>query len=189
MFRKQYSDQELIEIIQRDEQLRDRAFHTLFKRHKLMETGSRIARQKGANAAQAQEVATLAVTELYKAIAIKKNYREQGKWGGFFATIVTRQWHKLYQKEKKRIEKVGALTDELTAILPARTVEGISQEEMVRLLRKLGDACRRILLLRAENLSYDRIAELVGLKNRTTVSTRVNQCRNTFQDIIAANLA
>lgn len=186
MFRKKYTDAQLVRLIQAKEQAADSAFHQLMITHDLKGLGLRIARKKGANQEQAEEVASIALATLFQAIAIKKNYQEQGQLKGFFVRIVNRCWSRVYHEEKKRMSMVTSLSNELSATQAAPKKEGVSREEMQGYMRQVGDSCRSILLLNAEKIPHTHIAEILRLKDRHTVKSRVAQCRKKLRRIIDA---
>jgi RNA polymerase sigma-70 factor (ECF subfamily) len=104
--------------------------------------------------------------------------------GAWLFTILRNQHHSNYRKLKREVEDPdGAIVGRMVALpeQPGR----IALNELREALTKLGpDQREALLLIGAQGLSYEEVAEICGVAVGT-VKSRVNRARNTLAQLLA----
>lgn len=164
---------------------RQSAFEHIYSeyRHSAMQ----LIKQKGADEEEAKDIFQESVISLWQNIQDGKYKRKAGvKMSTYLLQVCKYKWYdKLKSASKKNelpIEDGFELGEEGDMLQNLISEEYISMAQ--KTFAKLGDNCQKILtLFYYENLSMDRIAELVGLK----VTSATNQKYRCMQQLRSFN--
>lgn len=106
-------------------------------------------------------------------------FRGDAKFSSWMYRIALSTAIAVYRKKKPDIRYVPALPDEQDTQPPAEE----QREELFHALKQLNDADKALITLYLEDLSYQEIAEIVGI-TESNVGVRLNRIKNKIQQLL-----
>lgn len=188
IFRKSYSESELISGIQAGGIQRERSTDLLLRRHRNLI--SRGKKRYGLSDQVAEETYLDAIMSLCQQVEIGK-FRGESKLSTYLHRIFeNRCKNRLRDDKKARYSWVEEMPD-----MPERAqtvLEELEQAEELEaaklLLDQLGGKCKEILLLsELQGYSQQEIAEQLGLKSARVVATSRHRCLSKLKHLIRDN--
>lgn len=181
MFKKNYSDEELVTMIKKGGQAQDRAVRFLMRRNDGKIT--RLVTQHNGSIEDAQDVFQEGMVELIFSI-FEGRYNHKSALDTFLYRICRFIWYKKYNKkirDKKLLEELKREDD-----IPAFTaMDSAVQQILQNLSKHLGSDCMQIFYLSASNYSSEEIARLIpSLNSAQAVMNKKYKCRKKLGQLI-----
>ncbi|KIC95791.1 RNA polymerase sigma factor [Flavihumibacter solisilvae] len=179
-----YADEELIMAIREDRHLNN-AISALYRQH--AEKLSSFIMKYGASEEQAKDVFQDTVVAFIDTVR-KGSYRPEAKIGTFLAAIAKNIWYNEVRKKERsdlrdKIFERGR--DQVEEDASRHIQERELKQEMQKLLSKLDEPCRKILLLfYYENLSMKEIVSHLPYENEQVVRNKKYKCLQQFTGMV-----
>lgn len=184
--RNSYDDDDIIAGIQGNMVQQNRAIKTLFKSHKGYIHKGR--KKYGLSEEDARFAYDLALGQLMKEI-LDDRFRRDSLLSTMLMTIFLRRCIDILDKKRTNLDTVP-----IEAIAPGlpQTSQHFLKDFITRdkldhvkkLLEKIGEKCKEILVMKWEGYSDIEIAELLGYSGPSVVNSRRYTCRKKLKDLM-----
>jgi len=184
---KKYDDAELIAAI-KDKKMLDDAIAFTYQQYS--KTVSSFIINNGGSQQDAEDIFQETVIAFINTVQ-KGNYRMEAGIPTFLVAISKNLWYKEIKKKdrseyREKVFEIGRGSEELDVS------NDISDREMKRELRelldKLGDSCKKILMLfYYDNLSMKEIVEHLHYENEQVVRNKKYKCLKELTELVKAN--
>ena len=184
---KKYTDAELIAAI-KDKKMLDDAIAFTYQQYS--KTVSSFIINNGGSQQDADDIFQETVIAFINTVQ-KGNYRMEAGIPTFLVAISKNLWYKEIKKKdrseyREKVFEIGRGSEELDVSNDISDRE--MKKELRELLDKLGESCRKILMLfYYENLSMKEIVEHLHYENEQVVRNKKYKCLKELTELVKAN--
>lgn len=186
IFRKLYTDEQLIQMLKSGGRERDTALHYLFVDAGWRQAALRLIYSLGGTLHEAEDAVQEAFIVFDHHVRTGR-YQQMGGLKNYFLGICRGRWYSHRRSTRRLI-----FDDNLPSLRHPSPYEGVEEEiieserreHLKNLLNQLDERCRELLALYRLNYSMEEIAKVFNLGNENNARQRVHQCRQKLAKLI-----
>jgi RNA polymerase sigma factor (sigma-70 family) len=185
LFKKGYSDQEILNAIFREEGSEDKVLAFLYK-ESLPVIRKYITNNQG-SVDEANDIFQDAVIRFYQAVKLGK-FKGNCSIKTFLFGISKNLWLNYQRKKGKNVSEMELLNMEDEVDLEETLISEEKKQAVNNLLGSIGERCEQLLkLFLYDNLSMKEIAQKMGYPNEDVVKTTNYRCKQKLIQLINEN--
>jgi len=177
-------DSEIVDLIKKGGSKEDRAIKYLLKTQ-----GEKIKQfvlNNGGNVEDAEETLYEALTAFVFNVRSGK-FKEESSLTTYLYAIAKNVWYKAFDKKlnkKHHLEQYREWQDETIGFESMHLLEKSTREYVTRVLDRLHDKCKEVLLMWAQHFSMQEIAAQLGYKNAQIAMNKKSKCFKQLQTLL-----
>ncbi|MFT5168595.1 MAG: RNA polymerase sigma factor (sigma-70 family) [Saprospiraceae bacterium] len=180
------TDKEIIEGIKAEGISREKALYHIFFQQDWKGLVIRYVLQQGGDQHDGDDVAQTAFISLERNVRLDK-FKEQSALKTYFLSIARLQWLKKLRDRKSTDELKPELYEKSGDNIEDNYISDEKKRYFDKILDKVGERCKKIMLLKQLDHSLEEIAEKAGLSSAGMAKKESYRCRVRFRKLLDDN--